>query len=1011
MKKMMFLAVTAILAGLVSCGKIESQIEDLRGKIENVEQKTISTIKEQLTSVNASITDLQKANTEIEGKISSINKEIDALKISGEENDAKIKELEESVQKLETAKEILNERIDGLKEYAEELNGKMEEFKELAQDKIAQNELWARTSLVSLEQWEETKAALEAVKQITDGIEEDIRTAVSEALISMTNYVNNQLDGYTTIAEFKAFVNKTTSYMESFQTKIEALEKDDADYRARIADLQELLKTTTDDLKKEIESQKAELEAKIADNEKKLEELSAELEEQKKALEDTNEKIEIVKNELKADYEALIRDAIDKCHGEITAEIKAAIKESDEQFEAKFEEIETEIEAINNRIAAVEDDIKTINEQSLPEIDEKLQAILIRLGALEGMIQSITFIPDYSDGKARLELNESRTEIKTETLILKFLVSPAEMADSIVKYQKNLSIKARTLSNTGMDFFDLAISEYNVNLVSKTEGIIGLEIKTKDLPLALGMKDFTLSVAYNDGLNNISSNFVTVTMANPVWKISCYDGDTGVEYKDSATVFVGLNKDKNLRFTAEPDASYDQFSYTSDNLNIATVKNSGKRSTYPQATISTSKEGKVAMHASLPDLGSSYSANVFTFFVQIGDMTRTATFDVSSVSLAHGDTYNLKEHLTINPALTADDVIEFSMQGNAVTGVSLSPDGVITNDYTSNSNATRTFRATVKSKTGRYDDVIASISVTFLKMEYRTIAFNPTTATVEYGGSLNLRDYLTATPAITSSDKLTYARQSGTIPSGVSFNSDTGEITNESTSENDVTVTFNATIATTIDYLGRTTQSGERISVTFKTQPKAAITLSPGSASMKKDEILNLREFITSIKADGIELTDAQKAKVKFTTNSQNASISGDVLTDNYTSSMRDGSCDVTVTVPISGQNYPSTATFTVTLKMQTLDRTISTKNSSYTLNSRASLDLADEITGINPELTDGEKVEYSTSSRYLSLNGSTITNTNTGWSDQRNQSVTIKVAAHGDYKEATKTISVLCKK
>ena len=187
----------------------------------------------------------------------------------------------------------------------------------------------------------------------------------------------------------------------------------------------------------------AEIDGKLSALETRLAGADAEL---KKQIEDQKAALEQARKDLTAAYKKAIADAIETNNGVITAAIAKAVETAQNALQAQIDDIYDEIEDINDRLTKLENNFAN-------------------------RIQSLTYIPKYSDGKIKLDQASSTTSAT-------FRISPASLAELIrtenveafarytddpvtraVNSEFSMTVTSVTTGNNGI--FEVALAESN----------------------------------------------------------------------------------------------------------------------------------------------------------------------------------------------------------------------------------------------------------------------------------------------------------------------------------------------------------------------------------------------------------------------------------------------------------------------------------------------------------------------------------------------------------------------
>ncbi len=199
MKQLLLFSFALFALLFVSCGYDDSAIIDRIENLENAQNSKIATLQQQIDAINDSIATLEVAKVNLEERISDVQADTDANA--------------EDIAELQKAKTTLEERIATLQSYVDtELQN--------AKD-------WATATFATLEQYNALAEDVAELKETVDGLDEVLK-----------NWVNEQLDGYYTIAEVDAS-------LEALQNSV------DKKNEALLEDIEEL-STKVDNMKTEL---------------------------------------------------------------------------------------------------------------------------------------------------------------------------------------------------------------------------------------------------------------------------------------------------------------------------------------------------------------------------------------------------------------------------------------------------------------------------------------------------------------------------------------------------------------------------------------------------------------------------------------------------------------------------------------------------------------------------------------------------------------------------------------
>lgn len=489
---------------------IDNAIAAIRKDIEDI-KSSIASIQEQIASINSSIGELQEVDTQLGAYIDALettaanlqtqldatNTKIDQVKadLQGEISAAKqalIAELNSLKKAIESKLAAIQSDITALKAKDTELEKKISTLKTYVDEELATletlfnsgidaNKTWANATFATLTQYE-------AVQTAIAGIKADILTI------------------QTSITEFKTYVDKKIA--TDIQTAIEALRAElSADYVQKIADAVTGVTTAYTEAiataKKDItQSYTQAIADAITDCEDGMKQWVSET--LAKTLEDSYYDIASIDSKI---------DALNTKDQELGNSIKeqkealdAAQKAWDTAMSIAINEAIQNEGVITDKINEIVNSAKIELNQSITEILSSINDIIKRLKQLEARIQSIRFLPEYSDGK--VVLTSSQT-----TANLTFILSPAEMASAIATAHTNgNSIVSAWISFTTATRNSNTPQQLTVSSVtSVSSGILTVEINTDTQGFDWGTNTTAnIFIHINDGNNNIISEMIPV---------------------------------------------------------------------------------------------------------------------------------------------------------------------------------------------------------------------------------------------------------------------------------------------------------------------------------------------------------------------------------------------------------------------------------------------------------------------------------------------------------------------
>ena len=499
-KKSFFVLTVAVAMLFASCEKYDHAISDIEDRLDKIEGTSLTTIDQQITAINSSIDDLKGVDAELKGYIESLQTTADDLQSQIDATNTALAALESDLEGQITASEqkVLNElntvksalesqlatinnTITSLQAKDTELDTKIGDLQTYVDGEITTTEDWASATFSTLEQYKATQTAITEIRalitstqesitaleeKLSKKIDDDIATAVAGVNADVAAKVKEITDAYTAaIATAKTEIE--AAYTDAIKTAITASETSMKDWVYSVL--------------AESYYKKAEIDGKITALATQVAEGDEALQNEIDALETALAKAE---SDLTAAYKEAIVDAITKNNGEISDEIAAAVKTAQDNLQAQIDDINEEIDDIKDRLAALEGKVENL-------IDR---------------IQSIRFLPEYSDGKVELTSDNA-------PVTLTFLLSPNEAAQAVAQaYASNQNVVTAYLSRTQPR--TRAVDEptaINVTDVTGTaNGMLTVEVNTADLPADYwaNTDEANLFIRISDGNNDVISEMI-----------------------------------------------------------------------------------------------------------------------------------------------------------------------------------------------------------------------------------------------------------------------------------------------------------------------------------------------------------------------------------------------------------------------------------------------------------------------------------------------------------------------
>ena len=556
--------------------ELVAQLNTVKADILAHLESTKTALEAELAHINSTIATLQAKDTELEGKITTLEEYVNTeLQNTEDWATATFTTLEqyntiiEDIATIKTQIETLNASLTNLEE---RLNSKIATDIATAVEGL-QSELATKVTEVTTAY---TDAISTAKEEITSAYTEAIATAIANLELSMKEWVNEQLTGYYTIAEADALLlalkselegslasqksyleelinNLSTSLTTQITTNkelIDALRADVTTAESNIATNAEAIAENSAKILANVEAiaENSEdivaNEQLIAENKTLIEENTALIDENKGAItnleKDVAENAEAIannaaliaqnatainnnaqaisdnaaaiaqlrtdlattKDEITEAYTEAITTAISTLDGELRDQIATEVATINNRIDNEVKAINTAIASLTERVATLEKEVEEI-QTSLTEIREDIDKIREDISNLMERIQSISYIPKYSDGRATLRYIQDEGYLS-----LDFEVSPKDVLPNLVdNWESMLSVKAVQTETRAVDFISMPIISFNADV---NNGIISVVVSGDNLLAQYSDDDMSASVAMviSDGNNSVISEYV-----------------------------------------------------------------------------------------------------------------------------------------------------------------------------------------------------------------------------------------------------------------------------------------------------------------------------------------------------------------------------------------------------------------------------------------------------------------------------------------------------------------------
>ncbi len=491
----------------------------------------VTAIKGQIVAINQSIADLEtrlttKINEDIATAVSTLNstiqqkvKEItdgytEAVKNAKEEVTAAYKAaIATAISNLEASlKSWVGEQLSNyytiaqvdsmLATLTQEMNGKLEAQKAYLEGLIS-------------ELSEQLTKNISDNKELIDALREDLSSAQDEiatnklAIADNSEKISKNATKITSnaqaIAENSEDIEGNSQKIEENKSLIEANKTLINNNKSAITSLQTNIDTATKAIAKNAEDI-AKNAALISANATAIGNNSQAIADNATEIANLKTSLATTKSEITNAYKKAIEEAINTNNGLIDTKIANEVATINTRIDNEVVAINATIKALTERIKSIESEISSIKQQiaeilgSIADMKEDISALLAR-------IQSVSYIPKYSDGKATI-IHDG----VTSQITLDFEISPKDAVAELAKvWQSALNLKAVYTETRAVPFVDMPITKFEADTQN---GVISVTASGENLsaPFFADMQEASVRLAISDGNSSVTSEYIPMVV-------------------------------------------------------------------------------------------------------------------------------------------------------------------------------------------------------------------------------------------------------------------------------------------------------------------------------------------------------------------------------------------------------------------------------------------------------------------------------------------------------------------
>ena len=483
--------------------------------------------------------DIQDVNNRVDQEVATLTGALQkAVEDAQKANDA----LQAEIDALETQLAGVETELTGVKS---ELEQAKKDLADLQSKAATKEELAALEAKVATKaELAEQLAALQTELESQIGAVEARVKANEDAIAALQSFVNGfngdlAAAGYANFAEVLAALNTLKANYEQHLVDFDNYKAEAAKALAdAVAELEAAYKAAIAELK-------AELVEKIEDGDALLQgQIDDLVEDLAAAVEDITElqtdmiavkgRLDAAETAIAANADAIataqedIKDlqaadeALDKKIDDTKAALEAALAEAVELLEASIDDLQGQIDETNDALATLTENFNALRDdydKFVAEVNAKLDALTANVEGLLNRIQSVVYVPEYTDGKITVKNvtfgNDAASMVLCGYAKIQYDIYPAYAAEALATSYKEgmLSFNHEELKTRAAHEFDILAVNYKGN------GRVELEVLLHNFDLATENVAVSLVVNAPEGYktaSNLSSCYAQLYADNEV---------------------------------------------------------------------------------------------------------------------------------------------------------------------------------------------------------------------------------------------------------------------------------------------------------------------------------------------------------------------------------------------------------------------------------------------------------------------------------------------------------------
>ncbi len=212
--------------------------------------------------------------------------------------------------------------------------------------------------------------------------------------------------------------------------------------------------------------------------------------------------LETTAAEITEAYKKAIDDAVNSNNGVIDGKIANKVATINNRIDNEVAAINATIKVLTARVVTLESEVNSIKQQ-IAEILGDITGMKESITKLLARIQSVSYIPKYSDGKATVLYSDRASQVT-----LDFEISPKDAVVELANiWESALNVKAVYTETRAVPFVEMPVKKFEIDAAN---GIITVIASGENLsePFFTGVQEASVRLAISDGNSSVVSEYI-----------------------------------------------------------------------------------------------------------------------------------------------------------------------------------------------------------------------------------------------------------------------------------------------------------------------------------------------------------------------------------------------------------------------------------------------------------------------------------------------------------------------